>query len=135
MLAELDHQNADARAVAADAAIARAEAADRALRMAEVERDNALADVDMWRNSAVNYSSALRVAQDHALVDRDLAAHELATAKQAAAGANNAHRELGIQHMQLRTLVTAVLANMAALPQIPKVRQAAAKLREALELS
>jgi hypothetical protein len=68
-------------------------------------------------------------------VDRDLAAHELATAKQAAAGANNARREQGILHMQFRTAVTAVLADMAALPQIPRVRQAAAKLREALELS
>jgi hypothetical protein len=89
----------------------------------------------MWRKSATRLAGDIQAIGDHALVDRDLAAHELATARQAAASANNAHRELGIQHMQLRTLVTAVLANMAALPQIPKVRQAAAKLREALELS
>ncbi len=113
--------------------MAKAEAADKALRLAEIERDAALASAISMREYVDELAQRLDGTMSSALMARDLATHELSAAKQAAAGANNARRELGIQHMQFRTAVTAVLADMAALPQIPRVRQLAAKLRAALE--
>ncbi len=133
MLAELERQNADARVAAADAAVVAADdrvrIADKAVRWAEIERDNALADVEIWRDSSDE--QALRGAKLQG--ELDTATYELLAARKQADGANNAHRDLGIRHLQLRSSITKALAKLAGAPQIPQVRLLAASIREALE--